>query len=219
MNEQAKTPGEILKAAREELGKSHSDMAEITRISIQQIKGLEEDRYESIPAPMYVRGFMKLYAQKLGLNHEPLVDKYERIRKGESLVPVVERPAPQNGAEAVAPVFEEPEHPEISREVPLHPQKTKSRPSFDFQAWLDRLPALPELPALPDMDWVRNPKVLYTAVGVVVLIAFSLSVKNCGGGSSDAEGDTPVEPSELKVNQPLISPPEPVYFELPNTYQ
>ncbi len=218
MNEQAKTPGQILKEAREEMGKSHSDMAEITRISIQQIKGLEEDRYESIPAPMYVRGFMKLYAQKLGLNHEPLVEKYERLRKGESLVPVVEKPTPQPGVEAPLPEVEEPEHPEISREVPLHPKKKKARPAFDFQALLDRLP---ELPPLPEMDWVRNPKVLYTAVGVVVFIAFSLSVKNCGSVTpdDDAPEEAPEASGELKVDEPLISPPEPVYFELPSTYQ
>ena len=76
------TPGQELRAAREALGKSTSEMAAATRITVQQIEGLESDDYACIPAPMYVRGFLKLYAQELGLNPEPLIGRYEALRDG-----------------------------------------------------------------------------------------------------------------------------------------
>jgi cytoskeletal protein RodZ len=103
MNAVVKTPGQQLKDAREEVGKTLSELAKSTRIGVTQLKGLEADDYSKIPAPMYVRGFIKLYAQELGLRHEPLIELYERMQNGESLVEKPDEPV------VPAPVDEYPE--------------------------------------------------------------------------------------------------------------
>src|SRR5690606_25439562 len=69
-----------------------SELAKTTRIGVSQLQGLEADDYSKIPAPMYVRGFIKLYAQELGLRHEPLIALYERMQNGESLVEKADEP-------------------------------------------------------------------------------------------------------------------------------
>ena len=71
------TVGAQLKAAREAHDLTISQVAEVTRIKSQQIEGIERGDFSSIPAPMYVKGFIKLYAQVVDLEPEPLLACYE----------------------------------------------------------------------------------------------------------------------------------------------
>ena len=70
------TLGPKLKAAREALNLTQSQVAELTRIKTQQIDGLERDDFSSIPAAMYAKGFIKLYAQVVELDPDPLLELY-----------------------------------------------------------------------------------------------------------------------------------------------
>ena len=70
------TVGQHLQAARIKKGLSIAEVASVTRIMTQQIQGLENDNFSSIPAPMYGKGFIKLYAQLLDLEPQPLIDLY-----------------------------------------------------------------------------------------------------------------------------------------------
>ncbi|WFB35058.1 helix-turn-helix domain-containing protein [Kiritimatiellota bacterium B12222] len=235
MSAKIKTPGQQLKAAREELGKSQSDMAKITRISIQQLQGLEEDRYESIPAPMYVRGFIKLYAQKLGLSHEPLVDLYERMRKGEPLQDEPEAPAPVAEVapdEAVPQAFhraQAPQHPQApqvvpQKAVPYAAMETNPEPEIfnenfatpssdasriDWQSWLSKIPDPREW---FQSDWMKKPELRYGLSAVVLLFVLVGGIRGC-------RSETEEEASSLTVEDPYLRPPEPVYFQLPSSYQ
>lgn len=210
MSTKVKTPGQLLRTAREELGKSQSDMAKLTRISVQQLQGLEEDHYEKIPAPMYVRGFMKLYAQKLGINHEPLIEMYERMRTGEELNPPDENPAPQ-------PVLDEiftgdpplDVHQDAFRD-PSPPVRNPD-PGFDWRA----LPA-PLARFLKQLhpERFRSPAFKYPAIAVAVLLMLLLGLRSCRGGREQAP-----DSAQPVVEDPLLSPPEPVYFQLPSSYQ
>lgn len=71
------TLGQQLKAAREAKNLTVKRVAEITRIKSQQIEGLDNDDHTSIPAQMYVKGFIKLYAQAVDLDPAPLLELYE----------------------------------------------------------------------------------------------------------------------------------------------
>ena len=65
--------GEILKNARIQKGFSPSDVAEHTHMMVQVVEDLEREDFRRIAAPIYGRGFVKLYAELLELDPEPLV--------------------------------------------------------------------------------------------------------------------------------------------------
>jgi len=66
--------GETLRAAREQQGRSIEDAARETRITAQFIEALEAERFEALPAAVYVRGFLRSYAGYLRLDPAPLLD-------------------------------------------------------------------------------------------------------------------------------------------------
>lgn len=68
--------GTMLKQAREERGYTQSQIADSTRILVQIIKGLEEEDFSGIVAPIYGRGFVKLYAEAVGLDPKECIDAF-----------------------------------------------------------------------------------------------------------------------------------------------
>ncbi len=71
-----RTPGALLRAARENHRYSIADVVEATRIKAHIIQALENDDYSDIPAPLYGKGFIKLYAELVGLDPAPLIRLY-----------------------------------------------------------------------------------------------------------------------------------------------
>jgi transcriptional regulator with XRE-family HTH domain len=70
--------GEILRAAREKKG---DNLAEISRqIQVREINlhNLEEGYYDNLPAEVYTKGFLRTYANYLGLKADKLVRMYEK---------------------------------------------------------------------------------------------------------------------------------------------
>jgi len=65
------TLGQQLKAAREAKGVSESDAGSATRTLTKVIRAMEADDFSVMPA-----GFIRLYAEYLGLDPAPLVDDY-----------------------------------------------------------------------------------------------------------------------------------------------
>ncbi len=68
--------GETLKNAREALGLSHKDVAESTHMMTQMVREIEEEDYHRFTAPVYGKGFIKLFAKAVGLDPAPLVAEY-----------------------------------------------------------------------------------------------------------------------------------------------
>lgn len=71
-----RTPGAALRAAREKHKLSIAEVVEATRIKTHIIEALESDNYNVIAAPLYGKGFIKMYAEYVGLDPEPLVRHY-----------------------------------------------------------------------------------------------------------------------------------------------
>ncbi|MEI6514522.1 MAG: helix-turn-helix transcriptional regulator [bacterium] len=71
-----RTPGAALRAAREKRRYSIADVVEATRIKTHVIEALENDDYSVMPAPLYGKGFIKIYAEHVGLDPEPLIRHY-----------------------------------------------------------------------------------------------------------------------------------------------
>ncbi|MCK6569534.1 helix-turn-helix domain-containing protein [Myxococcota bacterium] len=64
----ARGPGSVLAAARLRAGLSLADVAARTRVARPLLEALEAEEWASLPAPVYVRGFIKLYAREVGLD-------------------------------------------------------------------------------------------------------------------------------------------------------
>lgn len=69
--------GHILREARETKGLTLQEVQEETRINTRYLEALENGDYESLPTPVHVRGFLRNYARYLGLDPQPLLDRYE----------------------------------------------------------------------------------------------------------------------------------------------
>jgi cytoskeleton protein RodZ len=66
------------KALREEKGLSLQDIYESTRISVTNLKAIENGQYQLLPAPAYTRTFIRSYARVIGVESEILLDAYEK---------------------------------------------------------------------------------------------------------------------------------------------
>jgi len=70
--------GSILRSAREGRGIDLARVQRDTRIRLGYLLALENGDYGSLPEPVYVRGFIRLYGEYLGLDSRPLLDRYRR---------------------------------------------------------------------------------------------------------------------------------------------
>jgi cytoskeleton protein RodZ len=74
----ARTPGEVLRAARQARGLKLEALAAETKISARLLDALEQDEYHKISGPIYVRSFLRTYAKALGVDPHELVGLYEQ---------------------------------------------------------------------------------------------------------------------------------------------
>ena len=75
--------GHILRNARLAKQLTESQVAELTRMKIQIVQDLEKDDFHRIAATIYGKGFIKLYAECVGLDPEPLIKDYLRSVEGD----------------------------------------------------------------------------------------------------------------------------------------
>jgi len=76
--------GPILRNARLAKQLTESQVAELTRMKIQIVQDLEKDDFHRIAATIYGKGFIKLYAECVGLDPQPLINDYLRTVEGDS---------------------------------------------------------------------------------------------------------------------------------------
>jgi cytoskeletal protein RodZ len=88
--------GKTLRLAREAKGYSVSQLAEMTRMIHQTIEDLENENFTRIAAPIYGRGFVKLYCEAVGLDPKPMIAEFMEIFSGNRELGIKERvPAPE----------------------------------------------------------------------------------------------------------------------------
>jgi cytoskeletal protein RodZ len=66
--EKLKELGSRLRQVREEQSLSLEEVGDKTRIQVRLLKAIEEGRREILPEPVYIQGFIKRYADALGLD-------------------------------------------------------------------------------------------------------------------------------------------------------
>jgi cytoskeleton protein RodZ len=68
-----------LHKARLDLRLAPEDVAQILHLSSKQIVALEQDDFNNLPGPTYVRGYLRNYAQLLGLSPEMVLESYSSL--------------------------------------------------------------------------------------------------------------------------------------------
>ncbi len=88
--------GSSLREARTRQGLDFPELEQLTKIRPKYLRALEDEQFEILPAPTYVRGFLRSYAEALGLDGQPFVDEYNsRFAVGDEDAPVRTRRVPQ----------------------------------------------------------------------------------------------------------------------------
>jgi len=75
------SPGKILKKEREMRNISLEKICSFTKIKEHHLEAIEGDRYELLPPPLYVKGYLKIYAKYLSLDEKDILLLYENYLK------------------------------------------------------------------------------------------------------------------------------------------
>jgi cytoskeleton protein RodZ len=87
--------GEFLRRERELRHISLDDVAERTKISRRYLEAIEDERFDRLPGETFVRGFIRSYAQSVGLDPEDTLLIYSQSRViHDAEPPRAERPSP-----------------------------------------------------------------------------------------------------------------------------
>ena len=68
--------GPALKEARERRGLAFGDVEADTAIRTRYIRALEEEQFHVLPGPTYTKGFLRAYAEYLGLDGQLFIDEF-----------------------------------------------------------------------------------------------------------------------------------------------
>ena len=104
---QAPRAGADLRAARERVGWSLSQMADALRIRYQYLEALEDGRINELPGNAYALGFMRTYATALGLDPNEIARRFraEAAEVNQQTVLTFPVPVPARGVPAGAVVL------------------------------------------------------------------------------------------------------------------
>ena len=92
-------PGSLLRKAREEKGLTIDEMSAISNLTKQVIRGIEADDYEQLAGLSFVRGYLKLYSKKLGVDEVEILDPFDRWKVEQNGEPRQYANAPQGISE------------------------------------------------------------------------------------------------------------------------
>lgn len=183
------TIGQQLKAAREAKGISEQEAGAATKILTKMIVAMEADDFSVMAAPTYAKGFIRLYAEHLGLNPAPLIEEYTSLY-------------------AVAP------KPLIDESSQLE-QSVRKRPAFAFSLkWLPKkLNPVSWLSApFKKLSGRVQPYVLKDVralaagtAGLLVLIILVISLTNCirRHSAEKPQAQTVAAPAHTLLDRPL----------------
>jgi hypothetical protein len=95
--------GQMLKAARERRQISISDVTAATKMTSAFVEAIEADNFDALVAPIYARGFIKLYAECVGLDPMPLLKQFSATLRAAPALP--QPPVPARPAQAPSPAL------------------------------------------------------------------------------------------------------------------
>jgi hypothetical protein len=106
--------GEELRREREIRGISLKEISDATKISKRFLEALERNDHQTLPAPVFTRGFVREYARYVGLSSEDMVNRYNFAASNDDRI---EKP-PQIEKYPVTPVRDISPRPKPKRGIP-----------------------------------------------------------------------------------------------------
>ena len=94
----AETVGQLLSLTRAKFGQDLGQAAQALRIRTSYLEAIEGDRHAELPGLAYAVGFVRSYAEYLGLDGRSVVQRYKDEVQGISRQPVLTFPAPMQEA-------------------------------------------------------------------------------------------------------------------------
>lgn len=91
---QTENVGAFLREARETTGRSVADVAASLRIRAKFLQSIEDGRYEDLPGQTYAVGFIRSYADFLGLETVALLEQFKKESNGAEGQPKLDFPEP-----------------------------------------------------------------------------------------------------------------------------
>ena len=234
--------GKTLRSAREAKGYTVSQVAEMTHLKASTVEGLENEDFSMIAAPIYGRGFVKLYCEAVGLEPKPLVDEFMAIMNGEREITIKERPIAESPVTAEPPPAPTPapapEEPDLFRQDPLPPPASatpqpvpapvlpsaseESKPAFS------RFAAPMREYTVPDRLNFINPRIIILAVAglaLLVLLVFGIRALYCATSSDDTaevqesgEAEAPAAPKTAPRTAPKANAAPRTQQSIPSLY-
>lgn len=203
--------GKTLRAAREAKGLTTGQVAEQTHMMVQTVEGLENETFDKIVAPIYGRGFVKLYCEAVGLEPKPLVDEFIKLYADRHAAPDKAQPstnATTLPSQAPSPSVQSKPAPPVASAPPL------KSPELDFNAAQDVSPSisryagtLPTEPepsfSMPSVNWRL---VTLVAGAFVVLLCLALLVRAIyrASMSTPSEGEDELKTEQVEQAQPVV---------------
>jgi curved DNA-binding protein CbpA len=68
--------GEDLKKIRDELGVSLEMIADMAKVRVVFLRAIEEDQFEKVPSRVFLKSFLRVYAQCMGLDADLVASRY-----------------------------------------------------------------------------------------------------------------------------------------------
>jgi len=195
--------GERLRSAREAKGVTASEAAAATKIKVQHIEALEAEDFNKIAAPIYVKGFLKLYAEYLSLEADSLIEQYKEGHAPLSPSQIVGSGESREKGASKFRFLGSSKGREEAAEVDTAPGK--ALPSADMKERIDKLrQALGKVNLPPGI--LKHAAILTGAIVVLVLLLSTIS--NCARRSGENKSRRQQEDISLieGIPEPYIEP-------------
>ena len=79
-----RSPGKMLRASRKQRGLSKKEVADTLHITAHYVNALEHDQYEKLPGEIFVKGYMKRYAEIMALSQAEVLAAYANVRASDT---------------------------------------------------------------------------------------------------------------------------------------
>jgi cytoskeletal protein RodZ len=80
--------GDYLRLHRERRRMTIGDVARETRVPVHALEALEADRFDELPAEVFVRGFLRAYARAVSISVDETMARYTLGRRDASVAPI-----------------------------------------------------------------------------------------------------------------------------------
>ena len=128
--------GERLKKTREKQGVTLDEVCVNTKVAVRFLEAIEADKFEKLPGGIFNKGFIRAYAQHLGINDDEAVADYLKAAGLQPTIPLNTTPPGEEPVKFVEP--EESEARIISRpklKPELKPELRRKRRNRSQSRW------------------------------------------------------------------------------------